>query len=417
MTGQSTFALLALAFLALHAGLALDPAVAAAATPAGATAGNADKSLTIDGFAQVRWQYDHIGARGETPSTETNYFRLRRLRLRATADWNQYYRVRLQLALQEFARLLQAQPASELAGPVLEDAYFQYKRAESFALLFGQYKLPISREELRSSSDQLVVDRSPIVNANFARSLWISRDIGLMYQGNFYERDIPLEVYGGVWNGEGRNAPLDFRDANDAKLFGGRAEYAVLPGVEIAGSYLANPVLAGGGLYSFGSASFAIPEDRDYSEMLTCWGLDGNITRQLANGRVIVEGEVLNGTNTRTYAREMSEALADTTGPALPSTGDPGFTQRGMQIAGNVLLKREGWLKGWDVGARLANYDPDVDADENSDTELAVALGLHFLEDPDQNKDRLQFEFTSITHERAGYASDWSAKAQWQVRY
>ncbi len=414
MTGRRRVACLA---AAAGLALALGTGSTAAAAPAGATAGNADKSLTIDGFAQVRWQYDHIGARGETPASDLNYFRLRRLRLRATADWNQYYRVRLQLALQEFARLLQAQPASELAGPVLEDAYFQYKRAESFGLLFGQYKLPISREELRSSSDQLVVDRSPIVNGNFTRSLWISRDLGIMYQGNFYESDIPLEIYAGVWNGDGRNAPLDFRDLNDAKLFGGRAEYAVLPGVELAGSYLANPVLAGGGLYSFGSSSFAIPEERDYSEMLTCWGLDGNFTRQLTAGRVIVEGEILNGTNTRAFAKAMSDALADTTGPALPAPGDQGFTQRGMQIAGNVLFRSEGWLKGWDVGARLANYDPDVDKDENSDTELAMALGLHFLEDPDQNKDRLQFEFTNITHEREGYDSDWSMKAQWQVRY
>jgi hypothetical protein len=397
--------------------LVLGTASAAQAEPASGTAGNADKALTIEGFAQVRWQYDHTGARGETPANDQNYFRLRRLRLRMTADWNQYYRVRLQLALQEFARLLQAQPPSETAGPVLEDAYFQYKRAESFALLFGQYKLPISREELRSSSDQLVVDRSPLVNTNFARSLWISRDLGVMYQGNFYDSDIPLEVYAGVWNGEGRNAPLDFKDGNDAKLFGGRAEYAVLPGVEIAGSYLANPVLAGGGLYSFGSSSFAIPEGRSYSEFLTCWGLDGNFTRQFTGGRLLVEGEILNGTNTRTFARAMSDALADTTGPALPLPGDEGFTQRGMQIAGNILFPRDGWLKGWEVGARLADFDPDVDRDDNSDTELAVALGLHLLSDPEQNKDRLQFEYTNITHEREDQDTDWSFKAQWQVRY
>ncbi len=405
----------------LAAGGALGVALALAAAPparAGttATAGHADKSLTVQGFAQMRWEYDHIGARGDiTPRTETNSFRLRRLRLRMTGDWNQYFRVRLQLALQEFARLFGNQLTLTRGGNVLEDAYLQFKPSDKATFLFGQYKLPISREELRSSSDQLVVDRSPIVNANFTRSFWISRDVGLMVQGDLNGQDIPLAYYAGIWNGEGRNGPLDFIDLNTAKLFGGRAEYSILPGVEVGGSYLTNPIYAGAGLYSYGTSSFSIPEDADYREFASVWDVDGNFTRQFSDSRLIVEGEVLQGTNTRLFAASMRAALEDST--TLPRPGDDGFTQRGMQIAGNMLFHRSGLLTGWEIGARLADFDPDIDTSDDSDTELAVAVGLHFLDEPEANKDRLQLEFTNIFHERESVEDDWIVKVQWQVRY
>ncbi len=402
-------AAVAIAACAALSGVAVPVALAGAE----ATAGYADKKLGIEGFAQVRWQYDHIGERGQIGSFDQNYFRLRRLRLRVTGDWNEHFRVRVQLALQEFARLFADVLPGE-GGQVLEDAYMQYTQSDAFAILLGQFKMPISREELRSSSDQLVVDRSPVVNSNFSRSLWIARDVGVMVQGNFYGHDIPLEYYAGVWNGEGKNNPFDFRDLNDGKVFGGRAEYAILPGVEIAGSYLANPILSGG-IYSYGASRFVLPEEAGYTEWTSVWGADGNFTRQFTTSRLIVEGEVLQGTNTRVFARDVGNALAD--GSSLPTPGDAGYTQRGMQVSGNMLWRREGALKGWEIGGRLADYDPDVDADQNSQTELAVAVGFHILGDPELNKDRLQLEFTNIFNERENTADDWSVKAQWQIRY
>ena len=58
-----------------------------------------------------------------------------------------------------------------------------------------------------------------------------------------------------------------------------------------------------------------------------------------------------------------------------------------------------------------------MDSDQNSQTELAVALGFHILDDPEVNKDRLQFEFTNIFNERENVGDDWAVKAQWQIRY
>jgi hypothetical protein len=377
---------------------------------AGASAGYADKSLAIEGFAQMRWQLDHKGATGSAPADDQNTFRLRRLRFRATGDWSRYFRVRLQLALQELAK-------DDVAGEILEDAFIRFKKSEALELHFGQYKLPISREELRSSSDQLVVDRSPIVNDNFKKSLWISRDVGLMLAGNLYERDVPFEYYAGVWNGEGRNNPADFKDPNDSKLLGGRAEVAPVPGVKLAGAFLANPILSGAGKYTFGDASFAIPEARDYSEMATVWSVDGNFTRPWKTGRLVVEAELLRGTNTRTFARAMAAALADTSGPSLPRPGDEGFTQLGMQVAALALFRTGGALTGWEIGSRLAQFDPNTDGEDDKTTEVAVALGIHLLEEPDINKDRLQLELTRLTYANPAREADWSLKAQWQVRY
>jgi hypothetical protein len=382
----------------------------AQAQPADATAGAADKGLIVDGFAQVRWQMDHIGERPTTPGNNLNYFQLRRLRLRITGDWNQYFRVRLQLALQELVREV-------VNNQVIEDAFIRIRKSDAVEFQLGQYKMPISREELRSSSDQLVIDRSPIVNGNFRRSLLISRDIGLQFGGNLYEHEIPLEYYAGVWNGEGRNNPFDFIDRNDTKLFGGRAEYSILPGVEIAGGMLFSPILAGAGTYTFGIGTFSIPDGDDYSEMAGIWNVDGNFTHPFESGRLVVEGEILDGTNTIRYATAMSQALADTTGPALPKPGDSGFTHRGMQIAGNVLLRKAGLFTGWEVGARLAHYDPNVDADDDTVIETTVALGFHLLPDPTFNNDRLMFEFANFSRAAPGVEDDWTVKAQWQVRY
>jgi hypothetical protein len=387
--------------MGLVIGLFLNPTSAAGAGT-GATAGYADRSLGIEGFAQMRYQLDDKGV-----GDDQNYFRLRRLRLRVTGDWNQYFRVRLQLALQELAK-------DVVAGEVLEDAFVRIRKSDALEINFGQYKLPISREELRSSSDQFVVDRSPIVNDNFKRSLWISRDLGVQLSGNLYEHGLPLEYYAGLWNGEGRNHPNDFKDLNDTKLFGGRAEYAPLAGVELAASYLANRISSGAGEYTY-ALSFEIPDDRDYDEFADIWSADGNYTRPWDSGRLQIEGEILDGTNTRRFAAAMAAALEDTTGPALPKPS--GFRQRGMQIAGLALFRTEGLLTGWEIGSRLAHFDPDVDADDDTNLEVAVALGLHFLDEPDLNKDRLQFEVTSVSYDTPGRVADWNYKVQWQVRY
>ncbi|HWN81609.1 MAG TPA: porin [Candidatus Udaeobacter sp.] len=383
----------------------------AEATPADATAGAADKSLVIDGFAQVRYEVDHIGERPAVPGNDLNYFQLRRMRLRITGDWNQYFRVRIQLALQELVREF-------VNNQVLEDMFVRVRKSDAVEFQLGQYKMPISREELRSSSDQLVIDRSPIVNANFRRSLLISRDIGLQFGGNLYEHHVPFEYYAGVWNGEGRNNPFDFIDRNDTKLFGGRAEYAIVPGVEVAGGMLFSPIRSGAGIYQFGTGIFTVPEADDYSELARIYNLDGNFTHPFESGRLIVEAELLDGTNTVRYAGAMAAALADTTGLAeLPKPGDSAFRHRGMQVAGNVLLRNAGMFTGWEVGGRLAHYDPNLDADDDTVLETTVALGFHLLPDPTFNNDRLMFEFANFSRAAPGVHDDWTFKAQWQVRY
>lgn len=402
-TGRRSLAVLVVWALAAAAGQA--PAQGAGV---GAAAGYADKSLAIEGFAQMRWQLDHRAETGAAVEDTENYFRLRRLRLRATGDWNRYFRVRIQLALQELAK-------SNVAAQVLEDGFIRIKRSDAVEFHFGQYKMPISREELRSSAEQLVVDRGPIVNDNFLRSQWISRDIGLMFAGNLYGHDVPFEYFAGVWNGEGRNRPADFRDPNDAKIFGGRAEYSIVPGLEVAGALLANPILSGGGRYTFGDSSFSIPDSVDYNEMATVWNVDGNFTHSWERRRLIVEGEVLQGTNTRVFADQVQDSVR--TGGSLAAPGDEGFTQRGMQVSSQILFRTAAVLTGWEVGLRVAQFDPNVDADDNATNEVAVALGLHFLDEPEINKDRLQLEYTNLSYQQSNRDDDWSLKAQWQVRY
>jgi hypothetical protein len=152
--------------------------------------------------------------------------------------------------------------------------------------------------------------------------------------------------------------------------------------------------------------------------MAQIWNVDGNFTHPFESGRLIVEGEILDGTNTVRYASSMAAALADTTGLAeLPDPGDSAFRQRGMQIAGNVLLRKAGIFTGWEVGARLAHFDPNLDADDDTVFETTAALGFHLLPDPSFNNDRLMFEYSRFDRETPGVHDDWTFKAQWQVRY
>jgi hypothetical protein len=79
----------------------------------------------------------------------------------------------------------------------LRDAYFDFAYNKSFVPRPGQYKVPFNREELTSSSELQLVERS-IVNEEFT----YGRDRGVSLYGvlgNFL-------VYGaGVFNGDGRN--------------------------------------------------------------------------------------------------------------------------------------------------------------------------------------------------------------------
>lgn len=371
-------------------------------------AGSATSDLAVEGFAQFRFEADHSGSKEATQT----YFRLRRLRLRVTGDWLQHFRVRVQLALQEFAK-------DNAGGEVLEDAYIQFNPdasgiSERFQLLLGQQKLPMMREELRSASAQLVVDRGTVNSYFKNQGGWVSYDMGVLLDGNLYDMDVPFGYQIGVFNGEGRNRPKDFMDPNTGKLFAARATVSPLVGLELGGSVAARN-LAGDdvyGKYTIGKGSANLPGD--YSEMATAFGAELGFVRPLGRSdRLTVEAEMLQGTNMETF---LKAASAD---PSVKPS-DKGYTMRGFQVTPHLFhqLSGEGLVKGLEIGARFGQMDPDVDGSDNAINEVTVTCGAHVgLMGSTPNLSRLQVEVTSLSYEDASMDSDWQAKAQWQVQY
>lgn len=97
----------------------------------------------------------------------------------------------------------------------LEDALLNWdaSRKGTFMVQAGQFKVPFGRQELTSSERQQFVDRS-ILSGEFTRS----RDVGVQLWGRVLADK--LEYRAGVFNGNGRNRPINDNDKlqYDARL-------------------------------------------------------------------------------------------------------------------------------------------------------------------------------------------------------
>jgi hypothetical protein len=97
----------------------------------------------------------------------------------------------------------------------LEDALLNWdaSRTGRFMIQAGQFKVPFGRQELTSSERQQFVDRS-ILSGEFTRS----RDVGVQLWGRLASGR--LEYRAGVFNGNGRNRPINDNDKlqYDARL-------------------------------------------------------------------------------------------------------------------------------------------------------------------------------------------------------
>ncbi|MEO0226341.1 MAG: porin [candidate division WOR-3 bacterium] len=72
----------------------------------------------------------------------------------------------------------------------------------------GQQKIPFSREELRSASKLLVIDRGE-VNDAFGNNGYLGRDIGVSVNGEVIKDRTPIAYSLGIFNGNGANLAGD----------------------------------------------------------------------------------------------------------------------------------------------------------------------------------------------------------------
>lgn len=129
----------------------------------------------------------------------------------------------------------------------LMDAAAGWKFTPKTTLWFGQMKLPGNREQMISSEDLNLVDRS-IVNREFS----LDRDLGVQLHQEFFE-EMPLRFKLALSNGEGRN-----RENRDSGMsYTGRVEFLPLGHFKNNGdvvmgdfSFEEKPKLAFGGTYN-----------------------------------------------------------------------------------------------------------------------------------------------------------------------
>jgi phosphate-selective porin OprO and OprP len=195
------------------------------------------KALTINGYTQVRYQ-------SLQESGKKDGFDIRRARLDLKGAISERWDYRMQL---DFA-----------SSPKILDATVGFRFGDYLKITTGQFKVPLSMENLTASNKMESIDRAQVVEALVARGKDVignhnGRDIGLQLSGSFIRIDdrFLIDYALGVFNGTGINpssvnTSRDFAgrdtygsivDNNEAKDFSGRLLFHPIAGLDIGGSY------------------------------------------------------------------------------------------------------------------------------------------------------------------------------------
>lgn len=180
---------------------------------------NAGKKISLAGYTQVRYQ-------ALEESGKVDGFDIRRARLDVKGNISPYWGYRVQFDL----------PGT----PKLIDAYVDLKLNDYFNFTIGQAKIPFSMENLASSTQLLLIDRSQVVEALAARGRDVNgnqngRDIGIQLGGTLVKlKDRPVVDYRlGLFNGSGINTV----DNNENKDYAARLILHPLAGLDISGAW------------------------------------------------------------------------------------------------------------------------------------------------------------------------------------
>ncbi len=176
--------------------------------------------IQFSGYIQSRYQ--QLDEKGKTSG-----FDIRRARLDIRGSVSPYFSYRLQT---DFAE-----------KPKIIDAYTEVKLADYLTITAGQFKIPLSMENLTSSNKLEMIDRSQVVEALVARGKDVlgnnnGRDIGLQVSGTILKlKGLPLIEYRlGIFNGSGINVA---DTANSNKDIAGRLVFTPVKGLSFGAGY------------------------------------------------------------------------------------------------------------------------------------------------------------------------------------
>lgn len=180
----------------------------------------AARQMTLSGYTQIRYQQLDEKLRRDG-------FDIRRARMDLRGAFTPYLTYRLQTEFADKAKII--------------DAYAEVKVKDYLIFTAGQFKVPLSLENLTSSNKLEMIDRSMVVEALVARGKDIignqnGRDIGIQISGVALKLNNLsfLDYRIGVFNGSGI---MVGDTANEAKDFGGRLNLTPVKGLSVAASY------------------------------------------------------------------------------------------------------------------------------------------------------------------------------------
>ncbi|MGH7800342.1 MAG: porin [Thermodesulfobacteriota bacterium] len=347
-----------------------------------------DGNFSLNMRLRAQFQFSVNDTTDEDTATS---FRVRRLRFywigNAFRPWFEYY-----IQVSADSSFSGQQQNSDLQ---LRDAYFNAAYEKKAVPRVGQFKVPFNREELNSSSELQLVERS-IVNEQFS----LARDVGTALYGLFGN----YVTYGiGIFNGDGRNeASLDsnmlyvgrvmltpccgeLKYANSSFPIGG--DYKIEP------NFGENKVLIAIGAAVAGMEGLnTTTKSPDNTELINRFGeigiAEGDFEQFTADINVKYEGFSLEGEYDARWIQPGQAA-----DPAVPPVTTSTVFDQGFRVQGGVFLLP----KLVEVAGRFAYIDFDTEV-PGPDKDWEITPGLNFYMSR-SHKWKIQLSYSYIKNE------------------
>ena len=270
----------------------------------------------LTGRAQLQYEYN---ADIDSDSDETNNgFRIRRGRLQAKAKLTDWVSTQLQIDVRD-------------NSPSLKDAEGKIKLGDNLFVRLGQFKVPVWREELRSSGKLLLVERSEV--ATFLTDMNLSaRHIGFELGAGY---DSGISWAANISNGSGEGGREDAgrnKDefVNNGKMLAGRVNIPVAKSLEVGVSAVVN------------QQEKAVSADNSSASLYAIAPDFGVYTKLGANSLEIEGGFVFGSVSGDVYAPgadDVKFTMFDITGVIKMARGEPNASfggYDGLEFAGGI---------------------------------------------------------------------------------
>jgi len=162
---------------------------------------------------------------GSEDNITTNSFSMTYARIKSSYTINKKFKAVINANLADF----KTNPQTK----VLESAYLTYHQSPYLDIRAGQFR-PYFGLEDRFSFELEKFWRWSDQYSGFGKSGWMSFQIGAALSGSLKEKNIPLNYFFTVYNGNGKN---QVQDDDDSKNYTVRLEYSILPQIRMGASY------------------------------------------------------------------------------------------------------------------------------------------------------------------------------------